>query len=50
MATPQDPILERLSRVRAEIDAAAIAAGRRPSDVRLLLATKTQSAERISPR
>jgi PLP dependent protein len=47
MATPEDPILERLGRVRAEIDAAAIAAGRQASDVRLLLATKTQTAERI---
>jgi pyridoxal phosphate enzyme (YggS family) len=47
MATPGDPIIERLSRVRAEIDAAAISAGRRPSEVRLLLATKTQSTDRI---
>ena len=47
MTTPRDPILARLSRVRAEIDAAAIAAGRQPQDVRLLLATKTQPAERI---
>jgi len=47
MAPPDDPILARLSRIRAEIDAAALAAGREPSDVKLLLATKTQSAERI---
>ena len=47
MTTPDDPIHLRLSRVRAEIDAAAIAAGREPSEVKLLLATKTQSAQRI---
>ena len=47
MAAPDDPIIERLHRVRAEIDAAAIAAGREPSEVKLLLATKTQSAQRI---
>ena len=47
MATPEDPIIERLRRVRAEIDAAAIGAGRQPSEVRLLLATKTQPADRI---
>ncbi|MET0865503.1 MAG: alanine racemase, partial [Nakamurella sp.] len=38
----------RLARLRAEIDAAATAAGRDPADVALLLATKTQSADRIS--
>ena len=43
-----DPILERLERVAAEIGRAATEAGREPADVRLLLATKTQSAERIS--
>lgn len=47
MVTSDDPILERLSRVRDEVAAAATAAGRYLSDVRLLLATKTQSAERI---
>jgi pyridoxal phosphate enzyme (YggS family) len=47
MAAPDDPMLARLRRVRAEIDAAAIAAGRQASDVRLLLATKTQPADRI---
>ena len=48
MTVPGDPMLDRLRRVRAQIDAAAVAAGRDPSGVRLLLATKTQSAERIS--
>ncbi|MGS0686148.1 YggS family pyridoxal phosphate-dependent enzyme [Nakamurella sp. GG22] len=43
-----DPMLERLHRVRSQIDDAAVAAGRGPSEVRLLLATKTQSADRIS--
>lgn len=47
VTTATDPILQRLTRVRAEIDAAAIAAGRTPAEVALLLATKTQSAERI---
>ena len=47
MAAPDDPILARLRGVRAEIDAAAIAAGRQPSEVKLLLATKTQPADRI---
>ena len=47
MATPDEEILQRLTRVRAEVDAAASAAGRDPSEVRLLLATKTQPAERI---
>ena len=44
MATPDKEILQRLTRVRAEIDAAAAAAGRDPAEVRLLLATKTQPA------
>ncbi len=48
MTVPGDPMLDRLRRVRSQIDAAAVAAGRDPSGVRLLLATKTQSAERIS--
>ena len=48
MGSPGDPIIQRLERVTAEIGAAAAQAGRQPSDVRLLLATKTQSAERIS--
>jgi len=47
MADPDDPILERLDRVRTEVAAAATAAERAPSDVRVLLATKTQPAERI---
>ncbi len=41
-------MLERLHRVRSQIDDAALAAGRKPADVQLLLATKTQSADRIS--
>ncbi len=47
MATPDEEILQRLTRVRAEVDAAASAAGRDPSEVRLLLATKTQPPDRI---
>lgn len=47
MAAETDSILERLRSIRAQIDAAAVAAGRAPSDVELLLATKTQSAQRI---
>ncbi|MDO8149143.1 YggS family pyridoxal phosphate-dependent enzyme [Isoptericola sp. b515] len=35
---------DRIARVRARIDDAATAAGRRPDDVRLMLATKTQDA------
>ncbi|MBD5133320.1 MAG: YggS family pyridoxal phosphate-dependent enzyme [Clostridiales bacterium] len=38
---------ERLARVRADIDAAAIAAGRDPASVTLLAATKTQSSDTI---
>ena len=49
MASPDGDTLSRLRRVRAEIDAAAVAAGREPSAVRLLLATKTQPAARILP-
>ncbi len=40
-------LIDRLASVRAQMDAAAGAAGRDPSTVRLLLATKTQPAERI---
>jgi pyridoxal phosphate enzyme (YggS family) len=47
MATPDEEILQRLTRVRAEVDLAATAAGRDPGDVRLLLATKTQPPDRI---
>jgi pyridoxal phosphate enzyme (YggS family) len=47
MTTPPDPMLRRLQTVRTEIAAAATAAGRHPGDVRLLLATKTQPADRI---
>ena len=42
-----DPMLVRLARLRAGIDSAARQAGRAPADVALLLATKTQPAERI---
>jgi pyridoxal phosphate enzyme (YggS family) len=48
MGIPNDPILQRLERVVAEIGEAAADAAREPADVRLLLATKTQSAARIS--
>lgn len=47
MSAENDAMLQRLARVRAEIDAAAVDAGRDPSEVALLLATKTQPAERI---
>ena len=47
MATPNEEILQRLMRVRSEVDAAASAVGRDPAEVRLLLATKTQPPDRI---
>jgi len=47
MPTASDPILERLRGIQTVVDAAAAAAGREPGQVRVLLATKTQSAERI---
>jgi PLP dependent protein len=47
MTSGDDPIRRRLARIRSEIDEAATASGRLPSQVRLLLATKTQPAERI---
>ena len=43
-----DPLLDRLRGVRAQVDAAAAAAGRSPDAVALLLATKTVAAERIA--
>ena len=47
--SPEDAeqIRERLAEVRTRIDAACVAAGREPGDVRLLLATKTVGPERI---
>ena len=48
MSTAVDPLLDRLHEVRAQIDAAAHAAGRSPDEVALLLATKTVAAERIA--
>ena len=48
MGTPVDPVIQRLQRVSAEIGRAAADAGRDAAGVRLLLATKTQPAERIS--
>jgi len=48
MSSVDVALLEGLGRVRTQIDAAATAACRAPSDVALLLATKTQPAERIS--
>jgi pyridoxal phosphate enzyme (YggS family) len=42
-----DLLVARLLRLRAEIDSAATQSGRTPAAVALLLATKTQSAERI---
>lgn len=39
--------MERLATVRGRITAAALAAGRRPDDVRLLVATKTQTPEAV---
>lgn len=40
-------VAQNVAAVRSRIDAAARAAGREPSDVRLLVATKTQSAEAV---
>lgn len=40
-------IASRLAAVRRRVDAAATAAGRSPSDVRILLATKTQDAATV---
>lgn len=42
-----DPLVSRLAAVRSGIDAAAVAAGRSPADVRLLLATKTVPAVQV---
>lgn len=47
ISADDDPMLQRLVRIRAEIDAAAVGAGRDPAQVALLLATKTQPADRI---
>ncbi|AZI58548.1 YggS family pyridoxal phosphate-dependent enzyme [Nakamurella antarctica] len=48
MTTPQPRELPRqLAALRQRADAAAVAAGRLPTDVKILLATKTQSAARI---
>ena len=41
------PLRENIARVRSEIDAAALAAGRDPASVTLLAATKTQSSDTI---
>ena len=38
---------ENIAKVRSELDAAAIAAGRSPADVTLLAATKTQTSDAI---
>ena len=38
---------ENIERLRAELDAAAIAAGRNPGSVTLLAATKTQTSDTI---
>ncbi|WP_278234956.1 YggS family pyridoxal phosphate-dependent enzyme [Isoptericola sp. AK164] len=43
---PSD-LTDRIARVRERVDHAATAAGRRPADVRLMLATKTQDAETV---
>ena len=48
MSTLADPLLDRLHEVRAQVDAAAVEAGRSPDTVALLLATKTVTAERIA--
>jgi PLP dependent protein len=47
MTSGDDQIRQRLARIQSEIDDAAKVSGRAPSQVRLLLATKTQPAERI---
>ena len=44
---PTSPIADRLTAVRSRIADAARAAGRDPSDVRLLVATKTQSPDAV---
>lgn len=46
-STPMTSLAERLRTTRARVRSAALAAGRDPADVRLLLAVKTQPAERI---
>ncbi|MET3804981.1 pyridoxal phosphate enzyme (YggS family) [Nakamurella sp. UYEF19] len=46
-APPGDPDLRRLADVIEQVAAAAVAAGRSPADVRLLLATKTIDPDRI---
>jgi len=48
VSTAVDPLLARLREVRAQIDAAATAAGRSPDEVALLLASKTVPAQRIA--
>lgn len=46
-STPMTSIADRLRAAHDRVHSAALAAGRRPDDVRLLLAVKTQPAERI---
>lgn len=48
MSTPDADLVQRLHDLRDRVAAAAIAAGRRPEDVQILLATKTQPAATIA--
>ena len=50
MVTADDPMLERLNRVSAEIDAAAIAAGRQPAEVDCCWPPKLNRPTGSSPR
>lgn len=45
---PADVLRGRLAEIRERVDAAAVAAGRAPADVRILLATKSQDAATIA--
>ena len=48
MSDPDEALSRRLADIRERVGAAATAAGRSPDDVRILLATKTQSAALIA--
>lgn len=48
MNDPEAALVQRLHDIRRRVDDAATAAGRRPDDVRILLATKTQPAGLIA--
>lgn len=48
MTTPDAALIQRLDDIRDRVATAAVAAGRRPDDIRILLATKTQPAAAIA--